>query len=172
MENFIFCAVNKTNWNVTFVCKCYFVEALFKELWIKSTSVSNNKETDVNHNKGNNDVYNINNVNDQLIMNKHVSRKPFNHAIDYIFCHGLAHPNFLNFTNTLPSTSGTWSSMFVNYFEDVSELLATISFVRELNIEMNLDAERALLSQFFAITNPNYSRYLVNQHFLLKVLCI
>ena len=129
-------------------------------------------ETDFNHNNGDNDVYNINNVNDQLIIVRQVSRETFDLAINHIFYHGLAHANFLNFTNTLTSTSGTWSSMFVNYFEDLSAFLEIISSVREINVEMNLEAERALLSQFFAFLDPNYSCYLANQHSLLKVLCI
>ena len=64
-------------------------------------------ETDFNHNNGDNDVYNINNVNDQLIINRKVSRETFDLAINYIFYHGLAHTNLLNFTDTLTSTSGT-----------------------------------------------------------------
>ena len=106
-----------------------------------------------------------------LLIDKSVE-KTFDLAINYIFYHGLAQANFLNFTNTLTSTSGTWSSVFVNYFEDLSAFLEIISSVREINVEMNLKAERALLSQFFAFLDPNYSCYLANRHSLLKVLCI
>ena len=59
--------------------------------------------------------------------------------------------------------------MFVNCLKDVSALLAMIRSVRECNIEMHLEAERALLPQLFAFGHPNYSRYLTYQHALLEV---
>ena len=153
------------------VVSCEFCE-ISKNIFSHRTPPVTASETDFNHNNRDNDVYNINNVNDQLIINRQVSRESFDLAINYIFYHGLAHPNLLNFTNSLTSTSGTWSSMFVNYFEDLSAFLEIISFVREINVEMNLEAERALLSQFFAFLDPNYSCCLANQHSLLKVLYI
>ena len=76
----------------------------------------------------------------------------------------IAHPNFCNIRSAITATSGTLSCMFVNYLKDVSALLAMIRSVRECNIEMNLETERALLS--------NYSRYLTYQHALLEVHCI
>ena len=45
--------------------------------------------------------------------------------------------------------------MFVNYLNDVSALLAVIISVRECNIEMNLEAERALLRQLSAFGHRN-----------------
>ena len=59
--------------------------------------------------------------------------------------------------------------MFVNYLKDVSALLAIIRSVRECNIEMHLEAERALPPQLFVFDHPNYSRYLTYQHALLEV---
>ena len=44
-----------------------------------------------------------------------------------------------------------------------------IRFVRECNIEMHLEAERALLLQHFAFGHPNCSCYLTYQHVLLEV---
>ena len=81
----------------------------------------------------------------------------------------IAYPNFCNIRSAITATSGTLSCMFVNYLKDVSALLAMIRSVRECNIEMNLEAERALLPQLFAFGHPNYSCYLTYQHALLEV---
>ena len=81
----------------------------------------------------------------------------------------ITHPNFCNIRSAISVTSGTLSSMFVNYLKYVSALLAVIRSVRECNTEMHLEAERALLPQLFAFGHPNYSRYLAYQHTLLEV---
>ena len=81
----------------------------------------------------------------------------------------MAHPNFCNVRSAITAMPGTLSSMFVNYLKNVSALLAMIRFVRECNIEMHLEAERALLLQHFAFGHPNYSCYLTYQHLLLEV---
>ena len=44
-----------------------------------------------------------------------------------------------------------------------------IRSVRECNIEMHLETEKALLPQLFAFGNPNHSRYLTYQHTLLEI---
>ena len=67
----------------------------------------------------------------------------------------IAHPNFCNIRITITATSGDLSSMFVNYLKDVSALSAMIRSVRERNIEIHLEAERALLPQPFAFGYPN-----------------
>ena len=59
--------------------------------------------------------------------------------------------------------------MFVNYFKDVSALLTIIRPVRRCNIEMNLEAERALLPQLFPFGHQNYIRYLTYHVALLEV---
>ena len=79
----------------------------------------------------------------------------------------IVHANFCNIRSIIRSTSGTLSSIFVNYLKDVSAFLVTIMFVRECDIEMNLEAERVLLSRHIAFGPPNYSRYLKYQHALL-----
>ena len=61
--------------------------------------------------------------------------------------------------------------MFVNYLKYVSALLAMIRSVKECNSEMHLEAERTLLSQFFAFGYPDYSRYLTYQNALLEFHC-
>ena len=81
----------------------------------------------------------------------------------------ITHPNFCNIRSAISVTSGTSSSMFVNYLKYVSALLAVIRSVRECNTEMHLEAERALLPQLFAFGHPNYSRHLAYQHTLLEV---
>ena len=43
----------------------------------------------------------------------------------------ITHPNFCNIRDAITATSGTLSSMFVNYLKDVSALLAMIRFVRK-----------------------------------------
>ena len=58
--------------------------------------------------------------------------------------------------------------MLLNYLKDVSALLAIIRFVRECNIQMHLEAERALLPQSLAFGHLN-SRYLRYQHALFEV---
>ena len=80
-----------------------------------------------------------------------------------------AHLNFCNIRSTITATSGALSSMFLNYHKDVSPLLAIIRFVRECNTGMHLEAERALLLQLLALSQPNYRRYLTYQHALLEV---
>ena len=81
----------------------------------------------------------------------------------------IAYPNFCNIRSAITATSETLSSMFVNYIKGVSALLAIIRSVRECNIEMHLEAERAFLPQLFVFVHPNYSRYLTYQHTLLEV---
>ena len=76
----------------------------------------------------------------------------------------IVHANFCNIRSIITSTSGTLSSIFVNYLK---EFLVTIRFVRECDIEMNLEAERVLLPRHIAFGPPNYSRYLKYQHALL-----
>ena len=44
--------------------------------------------------------------------------------------------------------------MFVNYLKDVSALLAMTRSFRECNVEMHLEAERALVPQLFAFGHP------------------
>ena len=44
-----------------------------------------------------------------------------------------------------------------------------IRSVRECNIEIHVEAERALLPQLFAFGHPNYSFHLTYQHALLEV---
>ena len=79
----------------------------------------------------------------------------------------IAYPNFCNIRSAITATSGTLTSMFV--LKDVSALLSMIRYVREYNIGMYLEAERAKLPQLFAFGHPNYSRYLTYQHALLEV---
>ena len=67
----------------------------------------------------------------------------------------IAHPNFCNIRSAITATSGTLSSMFVNYLKDVSALLAMVRSVRECDIKMYLEAEKALLLQLFAFGHPN-----------------
>ena len=81
----------------------------------------------------------------------------------------IAYPNFRNIRSAITATSGTLSSMFVNYVKDVSALLAMIKSVRECNTEMLLEAERAFLPQLFAFGHPNYGCYLTYQHALFEV---
>ena len=84
----------------------------------------------------------------------------------------IARPNFYNTRSGISARSGTLSSMFVNCLKDVSALLAMIRSVRECNIEVHLEEERALLPQLVAFGRPNYSRYMTYQHALLEVYCI
>lgn len=72
----------------------------------------------------------------------------------------IVHANFCNIRSIIRSTSGTLSSIFVNYLKDVSAFLVTIRFVRECDIKMNLEAERVLLPRHIAFGPPNYSRFL------------
>ena len=72
----------------------------------------------------------------------------------------IVHANFCNIRSIIRSTSGTLSSIFVNYLKDVSAFLVTIRFVRECYIKMNLEAERVLLPRHIAFGPPNYSRFL------------
>ena len=72
----------------------------------------------------------------------------------------IVHANFCNIRSIIRSTSGTLSSIFVNYLKDVSAFLVTIRFVRECDIKMNLEAERVLLPRNIAFGPPNYSRFL------------
>ena len=53
--------------------------------------------------------------------------------------------------NDLLYTNGPQSYQFVSYIKDVSLLLSIISSVRENNIEIHLEAERALLPDLFAL---------------------
>ena len=50
-------------------------------------------------------------------------------------------------------------------------MIATISSVREFNIEMQLEAERALLPKIFAFVHSDYNHYLTYQHALLEGHC-
>ena len=81
----------------------------------------------------------------------------------------IAHQNFCNIRSAITNISGTLSSILLNYLKDVSTLLAMIRSVRVCNIEMHLEAARALLPQLFAFGLPNFSRYLTYQHALLEV---
>ena len=71
----------------------------------------------------------------------------------------IVQANFCNIRSTITSTSGTLSSVFINYLKDVSAFLVMIRSVRVFDIEMNLEAERVLLPRHIAFGPPNYSRY-------------
>ena len=58
--------------------------------------------------------------------------------------------------------------MTINYINEVGNLLALISSVRESTIEQHLQAELLMLPDVFAFSHPNYRRYLTYQHVMLS----
>ena len=66
-----------------------------------------------------------------------------------------AYPNFRNIRSAITAASEILLSMFANYLKDVSALLAMMKSVRECNIKMYLEAEKALPLKLFAFGHAN-----------------
>ena len=61
-------------------------------------------------------------------------------------------------------------NLTITYLRDVPSMLALVSAVKDMNIEMCLQAERKLIIHTFAFDNQNYARYGAYKHVYLQSL--